>query len=403
MESEGTPAREIGRLNPLVVDGALALALAALTLTEVWTLRDEASTSDLWWSAFFMLAETLPLTFRRRYPFTVVAIVGISSVAYDVLEFAPDPSTAILASLLSVYSVSAYATRSLAIAAAVIVAAALVVLNLPGIADPEDFASLTSQFVLIGGAWVVGQNARYRRREAALLAERAERIERDRLERDRIAALEERDRLAREIHDVIAHSVSVIAVQAGAARAIAEQRPDRAREALASIEQVSHETMVELRRALGALRAPADALALAPAPGLGALDDLAEKVRVAGVEVRIVREGDPVDVPAAVDLSAFRVVQEALTNTIKHAAPTAARVLVRSEPDWLEVSVTDGGPRPGARPRGDGDGEIPGTGRGLVGMRERVAMLGGTFEAGPAGDGFSVRARFPLRAGEGAP
>jgi len=213
-----------------------------------------------------------------------------------------------------------------------------------------------------------------------------------------MAVLEERDRLAREIHDVIAHSVSVIAVQAGAARAIAEKRPDRAREALASIEQVSRETMVELRRALGAMRAPADEAALVPAPGLDVLEDLADTVRRAGVEVEIVREGEPGDVPAAVDLSAYRVVQEALTNTVKHAAPTAARVLVRSDPEWLEVLVTDEGPRPGAR---RDEGAVPSGGHGLIGMRERVAMFGGTFEVGPSGAGFEVRARFPLRDGVG--
>jgi signal transduction histidine kinase len=192
--------------------------------------------------------------------------------------------------------------------------------------------------------------------------------------------------------------VSVIAVQAGAARAIAEQRPDRAREALAQIEEVSRETMVELRRAIGSLRAPAEEAALAPAPGLADLDDLARSVRDAGVEIEMVSEGDLAEVPAAIDLSAYRIVQEALTNTIKHAAPTAARVLVRSDADALEVVVADEGPRPGSRRGDDGDRAMPSGGHGLVGMRERVAMLGGTFQAGPDGPGFTVRARFPLRA-----
>ena len=403
MDTRGAIGRRLAGLNPLVVDGALALGLAAVTLIELATSNECCpSTSDLRWSAVFMLAQTLPLAFRRRYPFEVFAVAGVSAIVYDVLSIPRDPSTAIFAQLLAVYSVSAYARRPLAIAAAVIVAVALVVLNVPPLADAEDFASLTTQVALIGGAWVVGRNTRYRRREAELLAERAERVERERQERDRIAALEERDRLAREIHDVIAHSVSVIAVQAGAARAIAEQRPDRAREALASIEEVSRDTMVELRRALGAVRAPGDAAALAPTPGLHVLEDLAGKVREAGVAVEIVREGDLGDVPASIDLSAYRIVQEALTNTIKHAGPTTAHVLVRSDANWLEVAVSDEGPRPGARPDLDGDDAagIPSGGHGLVGMRERVAMFGGTFEAGPAGAGFSVRARFPLRATE---
>jgi len=152
------------------------------------------------------------------------------------------------------------------------------------------------------------------------------------------------------------------------------------------------------------VRAPGDAAALAPAPGLHLLEDLAGKVRQAGVAVEIVREGDLGDVPASIDLSAFRIVQEALTNTVKHAGPTAAHVLVRTDGDWLEVVVRDEGPRSGARSGRDGDatGRIPSGGHGLVGMRERVAMFGGTFEAGPAGAGFSVRARFPLRTAERA-
>jgi len=160
--------------------------------------------------------------------------------------------------------------------------------------------------------------------------------------------------------------------------------------------------MVELRRAIGSLRAPADQAALAPAPGLADLEDLAQKVLEAGVEVRIVREGDLSEIPAAIGLSAFRIVQEALTNTVKHAAPTAARVLVRSDADAVEVLVTDEGPRPGSRPSGDGDRAMPSGGHGLVGMRERVVLLGGTFQAAPDGAGFSVRARFPLRSEERA-
>ena len=223
MDTRGAIGRRLEHVNPLVVDSVIALGLAAVTLIELATLRDAegASTAELWWTAAFMLVQTLPLALRRRYPFAVFAVVGTASILYDVLDIQPDPNTALFASLLSVYSVSAYASRRLALGAAVIVVAALVVLNVPPLVDDEDFASLLTQFALIGGAWVVGQNTRYRRREAELLAERAERIERERQERDRIAALEERDRLAREIHDVIAHSVSVIAVQAGAARAIA--------------------------------------------------------------------------------------------------------------------------------------------------------------------------------------
>jgi signal transduction histidine kinase len=400
MDTRGPLLRRLGNLNPLIVDGVLALCVLAVTLTEIATTARDCGCLSAWdvrWSALFMLIETLPLTLRRRYPFGVMAVVGVAAIAYDVLSIPPEPATAIFAVMLAVYSVSAFARRPLAYVAAAIVGLAVVVLNLPGIGDEETFASLTNQFVLLGGAWVVGENTRSRRRQAELLHERAVRTEREQHERERIAALEERGRLAREIHDVIAHSVSVIAVQAGAARAVAEQRPDRAREALGAIEEVSKQTMTELRRALGALRGPGDDTAMHPAPGLDELDDLLEQVRQAGVGVELSTVGERRDLPSGVDLSAYRIVQEALTNAVKHAAPTTARVHISYEPAWLEVVVSDDGPVGDGPPRPDlsSDGSKDG-GHGLLGIRERVAILGGTFEAGPSGSGFEVRARLPL-------
>lgn len=395
MEGRGSLARRLERLNPPVVDAGIAVALAAITLVEVAVSADleGATPTEARWSAVFMLAITLPLALRRRYPFEVMAVVGGAAIVYNLLDVPPDPYTPTFAVLLGVYTVSSYASRTQVRVAAVVVGLALVVLNLPWFAE-EDFGDIVNQFVLLGGAWVVGQNARYRRRQAELLEERAERAEREREERERLAVLEERSRLAREIHDVIAHSVGVIAVQAGAARAVAEQRPDRAREALAAIEDVSKDTLVELRRALGALRAPGDEAALRPAPGLGDLRELVEQVGRAGVTVSLTEEGQRREVPSGVDLSAYRVVQEALTNTVKHAGPTTASVTVRYGDAWLEVVVADEGGTPEVRP---GLAASANGGQGLIGMRERVSMLGGEFEAGPSGAGFEVRARFPLR------
>jgi signal transduction histidine kinase len=396
MGTMSSARRRLEGLNPLAVDTGLAIALFAVTMIELVSSRGCGcvSTADAWWTAVFMATQTLPLALRRRYPFGVMSVIGVSAIVYDVLQIPPDPYTAVFALMLAVYTVSAYARRRLSIAAAVVIAIALVVTSLPNVAGQQEFGDIVNSVALLGGAWVVGENTRFRRRETELLAERAERAEREREERERIAALEERGRLAREIHDVIAHSVSVIAVQAGAARSIAEQRPDRAREALASIEEVSKQTMVELRRALGALRDPGDEAALRPSPGLDLVDELVEKVRRAGVSVAITREGAARAVPSGIDLSAYRIVQEALTNTVKHAGPTSARVCLRYGEDWLEVAVTDDGP---GTPRPPGpNGDAPGTGHGLAGMRERVAMFGGTFEAGAVGAGFSVRASFPL-------
>jgi signal transduction histidine kinase len=398
VDTRGHLLQRFGGLSQPVVDTAVALCLAAITLIEIATSRSCRcfSPSDGWWSAAFMLAETVPLALRRRYPFAVFSAVGASAIVYDLLSIPPDPSTAIFAQLLALYSVSAYARRSLAVAAAVITGLAFVGLNVPAIADGDDFVSFANHVLLLGGAWVVGQNMRYRRRESELMSERARRTEREQRERERIAALEERGRLAREIHDVLAHSVSVIAVQAGAARAVAERRPERARAALGAIEEVSKQTMTELRRTVGAMREPTDDPEIRPAPGLKDLDDLVEQVRGAGVDVVVSADGERRDLPVSVDLSAYRIVQESLTNVIKHAGPTTAWVRIAYEPWWLELVIDDDGP-PGIRALGPdlSDGSS-GEGQGLMGIRERAAILGGSFEAGRKGRGFEVRARLPI-------
>lgn len=393
--------RRLGRLSPWVVDAGLAAGLAVIALTEIAVDTRCAclATSDVWWSAAFTIGITLPLVLRRRYPFAVMNAVGITAAVYNIINIPPDPYTLTFAILVAVYSVAAYARQPLAVTAAVISLVALVLLNLPVMADQNDYADVVNQFLLLGGGWIAGQNTRYRRRQAELLRERAERSERERREHERVAILEERGRLAREVHDVIAHSVGVIAVQAGAARAVAEQRPDRARQALADIEEVSKDTLVELRRTLGALRAAGQETELRPAPGLAVLDELIEQVRRAGVRVSVREEGAGRALPSGVDLSAYRVVQEALTNTVKHSGSPTARVTIRYGASALEVLVTDDGGRPPADRAAGGNGGRQG-GHGLIGMRERVAMLGGEFEAGATGTGFSVRARFPLTAAE---
>jgi signal transduction histidine kinase len=393
--------RRLQRLSPWVVDAGLAAGLAVIALTEIALDARCAclAASDVWWSVAFTMGITLPLVLRRRYPFAVINAVGITAAVYNIIDIPPDPYTLTFAILVAVYSVAAYARQPLAVTAAVISVVALVLLNLPVMADQNDYADVVNQFLLLGGGWIAGQNTRYRRRQAELLRERAERAEREQREHERVAILEERGRLAREIHDVIAHSVGVIAVQAGAARAVAEQRPDQARQALADIEGVSKDTLVELRRTLGALRAAGQETELRPAPGLAVLDDLVEQVRRAGVRVSVREEGAGRALPPGVDLSAYRVIQEALTNTVKHSGSPTAQVTICYGESALEVLVADdGGRRPPDRVAG-GNGGPPG-GHGLIGMRERVAMLGGEFEAGATETGFSVRARFPLTAAE---
>jgi signal transduction histidine kinase len=226
-------------------------------------------------------------------------------------------------------------------------------------------------------AWALGEAARSRR---VAISEEARR-----------AVSDEQARIARELHDVIAHSVSVIVVQAAAADDVFNRRPDQARAALRSIERAGREALAELRRLLGAVRPAAGADPSAPQPGLQRVDELAEPVRAGGLEVVVRHEGDPAPLPAGVDLSAYRIVQEALTNTLRHARATRAEVLLRYRPDELEVEVRDDGREAVAQGAGGGHG--------LVGMRERASLLGGTLEAGPLpGGGYRVHARLPTGA-----
>jgi signal transduction histidine kinase len=230
---------------------------------------------------------------------------------------------------------------------------------------------------LAAGAWALGEAARNRRKAIQEGARRA--------------AGDEQARIARELHDVIAHSVSVIVVQASAADDVFDTRPDQARAALRSIEQAGRDALRELRTLLSG-GASADPDPTQPQPGLARLDELAEPLRVGGLDVVVRREGEAPEVPAGVDLSAFRIVQEALTNTLRHARATRAEVTVRYGDGAVELEVRDDG-------RGSTGAEANGTGRGLVGMRERAVLLGGTLEAGPMpGGGYRVHARLPLEA-----
>jgi signal transduction histidine kinase len=402
MGAEEGLIRRIRTIDPIVSDSCLAIALAVVTLVELWTFRDCSCVSgpQFSWSASFMLAQTLPLALRRRSPLGVALVVGISAIVYDALDIPPDPKTAVFPLLVAVYSVAAYATRRRAWIAGAITATAVVVLNLPSIAGVRDFGDVVQPFVMLGGAWALGENTRSRLQQREFLRERAERAEREREEQARIGALEERARIAREIHDVVAHSVSVIGIQAGAARRLVEDEPDRAKASLTAIEEVSREAMGELRRALGVLRAPGGAAELTPQPGLDVLDDLVEHFRTSGLDVVVTTRGDPRRLPFGLDLAAYRVVQEALTNTLKHSTAQAAQVSIDYRPEGLELTIEeDTGARRSSVVPAPAGGDSSG-GHGLVGMRERVAMFGGMLEAGPGSEGYVVRARFPIRSGE---
>jgi signal transduction histidine kinase len=246
---------------------------------------------------------------------------------------------------------------------------------------------------------------RGRGERAVQLEQRAAQLEAEQQAQAQAAVAAERARIARELHDVIAHSVSVMVIQAGAAEQLLEETPERARGPLVAVQDTGRQTIVELRRLLGILRDDGQELSLAPQPGLASLDLLLEEMRQAGLLVQLRVEGQPGRLPPGVDLAAYRIVQEALTNTLRHAGPAQAEVVVRYLEQALELEIVDDGSGPGPND-GAAGGSGQSKGHGLVGMRERVALYGGTLHAGPrataagtgtAGTGYVVRVRLPTQ------
>ena len=356
------------------------IGLVALLLppTFVWAPRHHSSAA----AVAPVLLQTLPLLLRRRFPLPVLAVVLSASVATQYVVGALPP----FALGLALYTVASHTERRTAVWAGLVGLVALLASLIPrtGLNGGE---SVLHVVVFVAAAWILGDNLRTKRAYYRELEERAERLEREREVNTRRAATEEQARIARELHDVIAHSVSVMVVQAAAASDVFEKHPERAREALLSIEESGRSALTELRRLLGIVRTREQGR-LEPQPGLGALPDLLEQVRATGLEVELKLEGELGELPTGVDLSAYRIVQEALTNTLKHAQASRARVRLGRRAGELELEIADDGAGPG---------EESADGHGLIGMQERAALLDGVLEAGPAPDGgFVVRARFPL-------
>ena len=377
-----------------VFDGALAL-LAAAVPTALYVFEPPypgLPRSRFVLGCALVLLHTLPLVARRRFPGTVLVLVVASGLAFAVLDLPPDRLG--LAILVAVYSVAAYGSRWVPLAGLAGVEVALVAVQLtPG---RTEVGTLVNNLGVVAAAWLLGHFAHNYRAYAARLEERTAELERAREALARRAVVEERLRLARELHDVVAHAMSVIAVQSGVGAHVAQTQPKEARRSLAAIEATSRAALEELRRLLGVLRQedepPGD---LAPVPGLADLDGLLAEVSKAGLAVKLQVNGTRPQLPAGVDLSAYRIVQEALTNVVKHAGPAQAQVVVGYGDQDVRVEVTDDGRGPGTAAS---DGRA-GTGHGLIGMRERVQAFGGDLQTGPRpGGGFRVAARLPLAA-----
>jgi signal transduction histidine kinase len=379
-----------------VFDSALALVAAGvstLMFTERMTVAPLARPRGiLVVGCALVLLHTLPLAARRRFPGTVLALVVASGLAFATLDLPPDILG--VAILVAVYSVAAYGDRRASLAGLAAAELGLGAVQLsPG---RTGVRTLVGNMGVVAAAWVLGYFAHNYRAYAARLEERTAELEQAREELARRAVTEERLRLARELHDVVAHAISVIAVQSGVGAHVAKTQPKEAAKALAAIEATSRAALTELRRLLGVLRQENEPQGeLAPAPGLADLDDLLAEVAKAGLAVRLRVEGTPTKLPAGLDLSAYRIVQEALTNVVKHAGPARAQVLVGYRDQDVRVEVTDDG-RGAVTSASDGRAGI---GHGLIGMRERVVAFGGELEVGPRpAGGFRVAARLPLAA-----
>lgn len=376
--------------HPYVVDALLAVLVLVVTLQPLLRAAGCGCAAVPWWGYALVVAECLPLVWRRRFPFAVSVACGAATTVHGLTEV-PDPAV-YFAGLVAMYSVAAHATRRQALLAAGIatvgIAAALA--TDPAGADLEDVTILYLTFTT---AWLLGDGASTRRLAAARAEERAASLERTRAAEAREAVIEERNRIAREMHDVLAHSVSMMVVQAEAGPVVVERDPARAVQAFDAISATGRTALTELRRLLGVLREDG-AGPLAPQPGLDRLPDLVASVRAAGVDVAWSPPGALPPVPPALGLAAYRIVQEALTNVVKHAGPARADLRVAADGDRLRIEVADDGL--GGDPADD---PAAGGGRGLVGMRERAAAVGGSVAAGPGADGgWRVTAELPLAA-----
>ncbi|TDD82945.1 sensor histidine kinase [Actinomadura rubrisoli] len=331
-----------------------------------------------------------PLVLRRTYPRTVFAVVSIVSCVQCVLNIVPVPGN--IAILMGLYTVTADFAFRWGLAAALVGELGAVMATWRYVSGAQDAKFTFVMFTaVVAGTWILGLHMRTRRAYLRSVEERAARLERERDVEVQVAMAAERARIARELHDVVAHNVSVIVVQADGASFAIETDVQRARKALEAISQTGRQALTEMRRLLGVLREDGSVEAYAPQPGVTQLDDLVEQVRSSGLPVTFEVDGTPAAMSEGRQLTVFRIVQEALTNTLKHGGMrVVADVRLRYGQDAVEVRVVDDGR--GAAAADDGRGH------GLVGMRERAAVYGGSVRAAPRpGGGFEVVARIPMR------
>jgi len=383
-------------VNPHAVDALLALGFTAAAL---WTVAarvggDDAFREDDFFGIVLLLFQTLPIAARSVAPLGALT-VSVAAISLHIgLGYQGVPAGT-FAALVILYSAASLTDIRQGALAALITASGIGIYFATDRGDPG-LAQAVTTYATYAAAWGLGMYARSRREYTNIVEERASLLEREREVRAREAVADERARIARELHDIVGHALNLIVIQSGGAQRVFQSKPELARDSLASIESTGRRALTDMERMLGILRGAAEVdEVLSPQPGLSQVESLAARVSQAGLPVEVTVEGAPVALPPSVDLSAYRIIQEALTNALKHAGPAHATVKISHFPDSLELEITDDGQ--GAS--GEGAGDYQG-GRGLIGMRERVALFGGELSVGPrSGGGFRVHVRLPLGGG----
>lgn len=393
----GEIKRRMTSVDPLIVDLLIAVGLTAVVCLQIWLFEvtrppfirfrgpepiDYGILQYLVAAAVFM-----PLALRRKIPWLALLVSGAAAVFYDLNMF-PTAFT-VMGPMIALYSVAAYSRTRRTTLIGLLLAGLVVAIPAFIFSNVQAVVQTTGLFLILATAAFLGDTTRSRRAYIAEVEQRALEAERTRDEEALRRVDDERIRIAREVHDIVAHSLSIVAVQASAATTLIESDPQGARESMEHVRTTSKQALAELRSMLDVLRTGEGDLPLAPATDLTQLDRLAQPVRDAGFEVELDLNGtDLGTVPAFASVSAYRIVQEALTNAVRHSGGDSVRVSVRVDGPRLTIETTDNG-------RANAPGDVAG-GHGIRGMRERVVALGGQFEAGPAPAGFRVFASIPL-------
>jgi signal transduction histidine kinase len=376
------------------VDALIALLAVAGALELVVARNSESDPpTGLWLSILLLAILVAPIFARRRFPFGGPAAYWVLAAAityYDglLIPFIGSLGVVGLATAFMLGNLRSGLKAGIGLAI-VTVGIVIVVYNIPGSTTTSNFVFISLRFVV---AWLAGYALRERAEQAEAAEERAIRAEREREAAARVAVAEERARIARELHDIVAHAVSVMVLQVGAVRHKLPDSLDEDRDALKGVESAGRMALAEMRRLLSAMRRDGEEVELVPQPGLDGLDSLLDEIGRAGLPVELHVDGQPFPLPRGIDLSAYRIVQEGLTNALRHAHASDADVIVRYRPDELGIEVRD---------NGHGSAASDGLGHGLVGVRERVKLYGGQMSAGTSEDGgFVLTTSLPL-GGEG--